>query len=93
MMTITGGVPDYNLLTPINPAPDAAASICQVIAHVIRDAAPGGSAVITLVLDNGLSGTGRDQEWLMTLRPAIARTGTPLRMLCLATREGTRQLD
>lgn len=78
---------------PVNPDPDTAESICDMIAHVIRDAAPGGSAVITLVRDNGLSVTDPDQRWLMALRPAAARTGTPLRMLCLATREGTRQLD
>lgn len=140
MMTITGGTPDYDLLTPIgtdaevlgrvdqligtdarrdrslwllfltadavqlpvvvsvdhmpiSPDPDTAGSICRMIAHVLRDAAPGGSAVITLVRDNGLSVTGPDQQWLMAFRPAAARTGVPLRMLCLATTEGTRQLD
>lgn len=139
MMTITGGLPDYDLLTPIStdaevlgrvdqligadarrdqslwllfltadavqlpvvvsvddmpisPDPDTAGSICHMIAQVLRDAAPGGSAVITLVRDNGLSVTGLDQQWLMALRSAAARTGMPLRMLCLATTEGTRQL-
>lgn len=140
MMTITGGTPDYDLLTPIStdaevldrvdqligtdarrdrslwllfltadavqlpvvvwvddmpiiPDPDTAGSTCHMIAHVLRDAAPGGSAVITLVRDNGLSMTDPDQQWLVALRLAAARTGTPLRMLCLATTEGTRQLD
>lgn len=78
---------------PITPDPDTAGSICQVIANVLRDAAPGGSAVITLVRDSGLSVTDPDQQWLMALRTAAARTGMPLRMLCLAAREGTRQLD
>jgi hypothetical protein len=78
---------------PISPDPDTAGSICHMIAHVLRDAAPGGSAVITLVRDNGLSVTGPDEQWLMALRSAAARTGMHLRMLCLATREGTRQLD
>jgi len=78
---------------PINPDPDTAGSICHMIADVLRDAAPGGSAVITLVRENGLSVTGSDRQWLMALRPAAARTGMPLRMVCLATREGTRKLD
>ncbi len=77
---------------PISPDPDTAWSICHLIAHVLRDAAPGGSAVITLVRDNGLNVAGPDQQWLMALRSAAARTGLHLRMLCLATREGTRQL-
>jgi len=78
---------------PISPDPDTAGSICHMIEHVLRDAAPGGSAVITLVRDNGLTVTDPDQQWLMALRSAAATTGMHLRMLCLATREGTRQLD
>jgi hypothetical protein len=140
MTTITGGTPDYDLLTPVStdadvlgrvdqlidtdarrdrslwlffltadavqlpvlvpvddmpvsPDPDTAGSICRMIAHVLDDAAPGGSAVITLVRDNGLSVTPADQQWLTALRSAAASTGLHLRMLCLATKEGTRQLD
>jgi|HubBroStandDraft_1064217.scaffolds.fasta_scaffold29208_3 hypothetical protein len=77
---------------PISPDPDTAASICHMIAHVLRDAAPGGSAVITLVRDHGLSVADPDRQWLMALRSAAARTGMHLRMMCLATSEGTRQL-
>jgi hypothetical protein len=78
---------------PISPDPDTAGSICQMIWHVLSGSAPGGSAVITLVRDNGLSVTGADQQWLMALRSAAARTDVHLRMLCLATSDGTRQLD
>jgi|SRR5579863_7849007 len=78
---------------PISPDPDTAGSICHLITDVLDDAAPGGSAVITLVRGNGLSVTGADQQWLTALKSAAARAGTHLRMLCLATREGTRQLD
>jgi hypothetical protein len=49
--------------------------------------------VITLVRGDGLSVTGADQRWLMALASAAARTGVHLRMLCLATRDGVRQLD
>jgi hypothetical protein len=78
---------------PINPDPDTTGSICHLIADVLDDAAPGGSAVITLVRDNGLSVSDADQQWLTALRSAATSAGVHLRMLCLATREGTRQLD
>jgi hypothetical protein len=48
--------------------------------------------VITLVRDHGLSVADPDRQWLMALRSAAARTGMHLRMMCLATSEGTRQL-
>jgi hypothetical protein len=78
---------------PARPGPDAAGSICDMVAHVLHDAAPGGSVVITLVRGTGLSATDADQQWLMALRAAAARTGVRVRMLCLATRDGARRLD
>jgi hypothetical protein len=78
---------------PASPGPDAAGSIFDIIAHVLHDAAPGGSVVITLVRRNGLTMTDPDQQWLIALTAAAARTGVHLRMLCLATRDGTRRLD
>jgi len=140
MMTITGGMPDYDLLAPLDtdtdvldrvdqligvdarcdrslwllflaadavqlpvvvpiddvPAnPDArdAGSICDTTAHVLNDAAPGGSVVITLVRDNGRSVTDSDQQWLMALQAAATRTGVHLRMFCLATTDGVRRLE
>src|SRR6266567_7316862 len=77
---------------PASLDPDTAGSICDLTAHVLNDAAPGGSAVITLVRDNLLSVTDSDRQWLMALRAAAARTGVHLRMLCLATRDGVRRL-
>jgi hypothetical protein len=78
---------------PVSPDPSTAGNICRMIAHVLGDSAPGGSAVITLVRDNGLSVTDTDQQWLLALTSAAAKTGSHLRMLCLATKEGTQQLD
>jgi hypothetical protein len=78
---------------PASPGPDAARCICDMIAQVLHDAAPGGSVVITLVRGNGLSVTDPDRQWLMALRASAARTGVHLRMLCLATRDGARRLD
>lgn len=78
---------------PLSPDPDSADNICHVIAHVLSDAAPGGSAVITLVRESGLGVTDPDEEWLMALKTAAEKADLHLRMLCLATREGTRCLD
>jgi hypothetical protein len=78
---------------PVSPDPETAESICRIVAEVLRDGAPGGSAVVIFVRENGLSVTGPDQQWLMALRSAATKTGMPLRMVCLATKEGTRQLD
>lgn len=77
---------------PISPDPETAEGICSIVAEVLRDGTPGGSAVIIFVRENGLSMTDPDRQWLMALRSAAAKTGMPLRMVCLATREGTRQL-
>jgi hypothetical protein len=78
---------------PIDPDPDTVGSICHLVRDVLRDSVPGGSAVVTLVRDSGLIVSGPDRQWLTALRSAAASAGLPLRMLCLATRDGTRQLD
>jgi len=95
---LTADAVQLPVLVPIDdmPAisdPDTARSICRIIADVLDESAPGGSAVITLVQDTGLSVSGPDRQWLTALRSAAATTGAHLRMLCLATTHGTRQLD
>jgi hypothetical protein len=78
---------------PANPGPGAAESVCDVIARVLNDAVPGGSAVITLVRDSALGVTDSDRNWLMALQAAAARTDMRLRMVCLATTDGVRRLE
>jgi hypothetical protein len=78
---------------PSEPDPATARSLCDVIANVLDDAVPGGSAVITLVRPNGLGVTDSDYRWLMALRAAAERAGLRLRMLCVATRAGVRRVD
>jgi hypothetical protein len=78
---------------PANPDPRAAGSICDVIACVLNDAAPGGSVVITLARDNGRAVTESDQRWFTALQAAAAQTGISLRMFCLATPDAVRRLD
>jgi hypothetical protein len=140
MLTIKGGMPDFNLLAPLNtdadllnrvdqvishqdrrgrslwlmflsadavqlpvavpiddvpaePGPDAAGCIGDLIAGVLKDAAPGGSAVITLVREGGGAVTDSDQRWLVALHGAAAHTDVRLRMICLATEDGIRRLE
>jgi len=79
---------------PANPDPGTARSICDVIGNVLdRAAAPGIEAVVALVRPNGVSVTDPDLQWLSALRSAAKRRGLHLRMVCLATRDGVRDLD
>ena len=97
MFVDPGGV-QLPVLVPIDGAPESpepsdARAVCHLVAQVLSDAAPGGSAVISLTR----SGTGHvresEQHWASALREAAADEGTTLRMVCLATRDGVRQLD
>lgn len=78
---------------PASPDPGTAESICGVIANILNDGAPGGSAVITLVRQNELGVTDSDHRWLVAFRAAAEWSGVHLRMFCLATRDGVRRLD
>lgn len=78
---------------PADPEPDDAERICDVLATVLDDAAPGGSAVITLVraVDGGT--TECDQRWLKAFKAAAARRDVRIRLFCLATTDGVRRLE
>jgi hypothetical protein len=78
---------------PANPPPGAAASICDMSARVLNDAAPGGSVVIALARDAGRGVTDSDMQWIMALRAAAASSGVHLRMICVATTDGVRRLE
>ena len=97
MFVDPGGV-QLPVLVPLDgvpeiPEPGDARAVCHLVATVLSDAAPGGSAVISLVR----SGTGQvrksEQHWTSALREAASDEGTTLRMVCLATSDGVRQLD
>jgi hypothetical protein len=57
---------------PASPGPGAAESICDVVARVLDDAAPGGSVVIAMVRDSERSVTDSDRQWLTALRSRCA---------------------
>jgi hypothetical protein len=77
---------------PERPEPHEARAVCQVIAHVLNDAAPGGSAVISLTRPGSGKVLESDRHWASTLHEAADDGGAALRLVCLATRDGIRQL-
>jgi hypothetical protein len=97
IMFVDPGGAQLPVLVPIDgvpecPEPDDARAVCHLITQVLNDAAPGGSAVISLTR----SGTGHiresDRRWTSTLLRAAADEDTSLRMVCLATSDGMCQL-
>lgn len=78
---------------PEHPAPADARALCHVIAHVLLDAAPGGSAVISLTRPGTGVVRGSDQQWNNALHKAAASEGAMIRMVCLATKDGVSRLD
>jgi hypothetical protein len=77
---------------PDPPDPFLAGNLCGVIADVLDDAAPGGSAVVTLTRPGGAAVDNTDREWFRALSGAARERGASIRMLCLATPAGVRQL-
>jgi hypothetical protein len=85
------------VLAPIDDVPErpdarGARNLCHVVAHVLADAAPGGSAVITLTRPGSGTVVDADSSWFAALHAAARAEGVTIRMLCLATRDGVRQL-
>jgi hypothetical protein len=77
---------------PDRPDPQLVGNLCSVIADVLDDAVPGGSAVVTLTRPGGEAVGDSDRYWFHALYGAAREHGASLRMLCLATRAGVRQL-
>jgi hypothetical protein len=86
-----------NVIVPVSDIPavpelKAIGNLCQVIAHVIGSCVPGGRAVVTLARPGTVQPRQPDRDWLIALRWGMATYGTPIRMLCLATPDGVREL-
>lgn len=77
---------------PERPDPPLVGNLCHVIADVLADAAPGGSAVVTLTRPGGEAVDDTDRYWFRALHGAAREQGVSLRLLCLATKAGIRQL-
>ena len=77
---------------PERPDPELAGNLCGVIADVLAQAAPGGSAVLTLTRPGGETVGDADRRWFRALRSAARERGASIRLLCLATQDGVRPL-
>lgn len=81
---------------PALPDPDIAGTVCHVVSRLLSDAGTGtgseGSAIITLSRP-GIADLGdADRHWLSALQQGAATWKAPIRMLCLATPGGVREL-
>ena len=86
-----------NLVVPIDdipyrPAPSMLGNLCYVAAESVAHSWPGGSVVITLSRPGGLKLTESDRHILRALQHGASVHAAPVRMLCLATTDGVREL-
>jgi hypothetical protein len=96
MFLADGGV-QLPVVVPIDDVPERpdahmVGNLCHVIAHVLGDAAPDGSAVITLTRPGDETLDDSDRYWFRTLRAAALERGAAIRMICLATQASVRSL-
>lgn len=76
------GLPDTRLV----------GNVCYIVSQVLASTEPGGSAVITLTRPGAADLGERDLHWLQALQKGAAKHDSPVRMLCLATPAGVREL-
>lgn len=74
--------------------PDAllVGNLCGVIADVLGDVAPAGCAVVTLARPGGETVEDSDRDWFRSLHRFARERGAAIRLICLATQAGVRQL-
>lgn len=85
------------VVVPIDGVPERpdgllVGNLCGVIAQVLGDAAPGGSAVLTLARPGDAAVDDTDRYWFRALHAAARQRGTAIRLICLATPAGVRRL-
>jgi hypothetical protein len=77
---------------PERPAAEMIGNVCFIATAALAQCAPGSSAVITLSRPGATRLTEPDQHILRALRHGASTHGTSIRMLCLATPAGVREL-
>ncbi len=77
---------------PSRPGAAAAGHVCYLAAESIARAPGLVSVVITLARPGTLQRTDADRHLLRALQHGAGRYATPVRMLCLATPDGVREL-
>jgi hypothetical protein len=86
-----------NLVVPVDgipsrPAPAVIGNVCYVAAEAIAHNRALASVIIALSRPGTLRRTEDDRRLLRALQSGTARHATPVRMFCLATPEGVREL-
>ncbi len=78
---------------PARPDPQIAGTVCHVVSRLLSGThEPDGTAIITLSRP-GIADLGdADRHWLSALQEGAATYNAPIRMLCLATPGGVREL-
>ena len=85
------------VVVPIDCIPDAAdpqiaGSVCHVVTQLLCGTEPEGAAIITLSRPGADELGDTDRRWLRALQQGAAAHRSPIRMLCLATPAGVREL-
>lgn len=77
---------------PERPDPGLAGSVCYVVTQLLSGDEPDGAAIITLSRPGADEVGDTDRRWLSALQKGAATHRSPIRMLCLATPAGVREL-
>jgi hypothetical protein len=86
-----------NLIVPIDDIPERPAAgmignVCYIAAEALAQREPGGTVVITLSRPGTTRLTESDRYFLRALQHGASTHATSVRMLCLATPAGVREL-
>jgi hypothetical protein len=97
LMFLSGDGTQLPVVVPIDDVPERpdlelVGNLCHMIADVLAGAAPEGSAVVTLTRPGSETADDTDRYWFRSLYGAARQQGASIRMMCLATRTGVRQL-
>lgn len=77
---------------PDAPDPGLAGCVCYVVTQLLTGTEPEGTAIITLSRPGRAELGDTDRSWLAALQQGAAAHRSPIRMLCLATPGGVREL-
>jgi len=66
--------------------------VFQMLSPLYGPDSPGGSLILTISRDGTIALTEGDERWLRALQHGVAEYAAPVRMFCLATPEGVREL-
>lgn len=77
---------------PAYPGPEEAEGLFGMLDHLVGPEGPMESVVLTLTRSGLPRLSESDRRWAAVLRQGAAENGTRVRMLCLATPDGVREL-